>query len=589
MTLLQKNFDIEKIQNEINEFGKELDQLKSETDQSAKEQKTQVIQNNIISTKIKINDKLKDLKNLGEDWHQQEIEKLEEMLASLDGFDSEISELKKLVVQQKNNSTDDLENTDDPQDQAKKNIEGKTWTDDKKDIEKAPSRLTRQRNWVTDKKEWKENTATNIARVAWWIWAVSLAVRWFKKLFGIGKEKKEDKEEKKSDNKKSWRKKALLWGGWILGWVAIWKNWDWILDKLWLSNKMSFEDSLTAVKWDLNDISEWKLKARLKDLTYDESSKEIKSYWESTKIDKTKKKIEWLDSKFSDYKQLIFVANFINYIKSEFKWKWANASPFFSWTNTWDLYIKQWAHVVWKAKDVEVISGGIWSTLSTYAPDIDPGVLKRIAGITWLVDTNGKSKLVSYLNWLNIWSKVNASTDYNDQFPDNPINQTAKEVQLAIQKMRQEELDHQADRLEIEAHKISDQEYMIKSWSFETKIITSPQFKIDWMNNLSFPNVTECIRVANFLNKMKNNNHGLCENSSPFSFEREYSKRWLFVNRKAEWSITDPTHWRKILVLKEETLKSKYPTIYHKNNRQIFLNFLNNLAPEWEFKWRSSQ
>lgn len=587
MTIVQNNLEIEKIQNEVNQFHKEFEELKKETDQWAKEQKTQVIQNNIISTKIKINDKLKELKKLGEESYQQEIEKLEEMLASLDWFDFEISELKKSVIDQENIEQEQVEPTKLEDSDSKQN---QTQDEQPENIAKAEapkeaSRLKRQRNGVTDKKEWKENTATNIARVASWIWAVSLAVRWFKKLFGIGKEKKEEKASEKSENKKPWRKKALLWGWWILGWVAIWKNWDWILDKLWLSNKMSFEDSLVAVKWDLNNISEWKLKAKLKELTYDESSKEIKSYWESTKIDKKAKKIDWLDSKFSDYRQLIFVANFINYIKSEFKWKWANASPFFSWNNTWDLYIKEWSHVQWKARDVEVISGGIRSTLRQHAPDIDPWPFKRLTGITWLVDTDWKSKLVAYLNNMDIWQKWDAPLQDNPE--NDPVITQANQLQQKIHDTAIE-LNHRSDRWTIQAIKIADFEYDIQSRWFKQKILFKPDIKIEWMN-IVFPTEKEAMSAANLINKMKNNNGGLCENPSPFSFEYEYWKWWLHVNRRAEWPITDPTHWKKIQVLEESTLKAEYPTIYKKENRQIFLDFLNNLAPEWEFNWRSNQ
>jgi hypothetical protein len=45
-------------------------------------------------------------------------------------------------------------------------------------------------------------------------------------------------------------------------------------------------------------------------------------------IDKSKKKINGLDMKFSDYEQLIFTANFINAVKRNYAGKCPNNAPF---------------------------------------------------------------------------------------------------------------------------------------------------------------------------------------------------------------------------------------------------------------------
>jgi len=58
---LQNNSEIEKIQIQVNDVKDQLERLKKETDQSTKEQKTQVIEGNIISTKQKINAELQKL------------------------------------------------------------------------------------------------------------------------------------------------------------------------------------------------------------------------------------------------------------------------------------------------------------------------------------------------------------------------------------------------------------------------------------------------------------------------------------------------------------------------------------------------
>lgn len=112
----------------------------------------------------------------------------------------------------------------------------------------------KQRDAVTSKEEWKTNTLPNIARVAVGVGAVALARKWIKRIFGIGKNKQKEWWEASGKEKKtSFWKKALLWGGWIVGWLMIWKNRDKITDRIsWLFGP---KDPDRAIDKDYSDLT----------------------------------------------------------------------------------------------------------------------------------------------------------------------------------------------------------------------------------------------------------------------------------------------------------------------------------------------
>lgn len=348
---------------------------------------------------------------------------------------------------------------------------------------------------------------------------------------------------------------------------------------------MNFEDSLWYVKWKLNDISEFKIAWNIWELTYDESSSEIRSYWNNiwTKIDKKKKRIEWLDVKFSTYSELIFMANFINYLKYKYKGRWANNNPFYTKSRTWDLYMKIGAHVDGKEKEEEVISWGIRSTLRENAPSLDPSWVKRVFGFTWLVQKDWKNKLIGYLNDLNIREKWHAQLAEN---PNNdPVIAEAIKLQEEIVATDPNKV-HWEIRRTIDPVKVSDSEYDIKWWWFQERIIVKPLIQISWMN-LSFPTIKEAIRTATLFNKMKQEYWWVCAVAKPFSIEYEYAHWWLYVNLKWD-GISDKAKWRKIRVLDGDTLKNKYPTIHKKANREVFLAYLNNHPKDRNFERRKN-
>lgn len=341
--------------------------------------------------------------------------------------------------------------------------------------------------------------------------------------------------------------------------------------------KISFEDALPLVQGNLNGISEKELLHNIGQISYDEVSSEIRSYGKDatgnfigTKIDKENMKIEGIDKKFSDYSQLIFMANFINHLKSNYIGKGANATPFEEW-NRWtgDIYFHQWAHASGNGKEkrIEVMSGGLFSTLRQHVPDIDGG----------LFSSRFKDWFCSYLNQLACWEKQSAWYDHNQQHPENPVNQISLELQKAIQKTKEED-NLQWTRWEIKAiqHPEHPDKYTIQSWnSHEVEIITKPELKIVGCD-LLFSSFEELVRTANFVNKMKCEYGGKWSTSAPFSIESEFLFRsGMFVDR------SDQT--LKEHVLTKKTLKEKFPTIDKKENRKTFLDYLNTLPAEGNF------
>lgn len=552
--------NIEVFDKQIDDIKLSLDELKKETSVEQKNKKTESTKEKITKTKEEINKKLEELKLLWDATSLEEAKKLEEKLAILESISWEILSLE-----------NEIKAWDVTVDQEK-------WW------------LRRQRDGVTSKEEWKENKWTNVWRVAMWIWAVSVARRWIKKLFGIWKKNKETKESdwEKKGFWQTWLWKVLkrtgiwTWAYYLAHWIYTWNWWlwkffDWSKEK----NKLSFEESIPLVESDLWNISEWDLNSQRWSITYDEASWEIRSYWKNldgediwTKIDKKEMKIDWLETKFSDYKELIFTANFINYLKFHYIGKWDDDSPFFPWNNTWDIYMRM--NTEWKMEKKEVISWWMWSTLRKYAPSLDPSLLSRTTNVLWTTDTKWKERLCSYLNTLPWWKHKKAWYEYNESHQDDERNKKAMELQKEIEETVIEQ-DFGWTRWEIRAVKINDFEYDIESWSYKSKIKFNPEIKIDWMD-ISFPTVKEAIRTANFFNRMKKDYWWKCDKSNPFTIEYEY---WDFALR-----ISLKSELRKIKVLEDNTLKEKFPTVYDEKNRENFLNVLNNLPKEWNsFEW----
>ncbi len=547
MTPTGKN--VEALQTQVDQVKAALDVLKNETNEALKKAKIEEAAVKVKATKEAITKEIVALKWRTDTTSIENKAKFEKMFATLETLETSNTDLAALKTEVNRN-----------------------W-------------IQRQRDGVTSKEERKANTWANILRVAWWIGVVALAWKWIKSLFGIGKEKNDekddDKKEEKTEKKPRW-KKALLWWWWLLGWTLVRKNWDKIKEFLWLWNALSFEDSLIQAEAELWNISESD-EINHGRITYEESNKQIKSYngvW--TAIDKwgwfSAKKIEWLDIKFSDYKQLIHAANLTNYIKQKYTWRCKSDTPFYTNTLTWDIYIKI-KDGDGKEKEQEIISGGIFSTLAKICPDV----------LNWIfTDTKNKEKFLAYLNKQGLWK----------EWTIEPPDPKGDKIQKTMNDVRKEINDTPTDFDPIGKERgqiitvpgnAEKTEYTIQSrWNRkqETKIKMEADsegniisWKIDGVN-VTFTTVKELLRTANLVNKLKYQYHVvtpllLWPNEKAFyrtsSFGVVWWHPWIYVDNATVWTLDDR-------VIKKETLESVFPTVLI--NKEVVIAYINGLKDE---------
>ncbi len=539
---------IEAFDQQINEIKLSLEELKKETSIEQKNKKSDAAKEKINKTKEDINKRLAELNALWDETSLEEAKKLEEKLVALNTFSSEITSLE---VEVKNNNND---NTNTPDNKEK-------WW------------FGRQREGVTSSQEWKDNTWTNVWRVAMWVWAVSVTWRWIKKLFGIWKDK-EKKDWDKTEKTSRWKKALLRWA-WIWWWLLVWKNRDSIKDFLWFWNKLSFDDSLIQAESELETISESeKINVDRWKITYDPVSKQVKSYDLATAINKNWKKVEGLDIKFSDYKQLIHAANIVNYIKHNFKWRSKTDTPFKTKSLTWDIYFetKDWTK--------EIISGGIFSSLASICPDVLNGLF---------TDRNNKDIFLAYLNKLWIWK------EWTPNQPDDKWDKIQKAVNDVVTTIIATPTEFDPlwnERNAVIAEKIDPkwEQYLIKSrWnpSNETKINLKTDsnwniisWQIEWLNSI-FNSLEELVRVANLTNKIKYQYRWKCgDNKEPFSYKSLFTTLyhpWLYVYN--DWIIPD----RVCIWSNLETLT---PVLY--KWREDYVKYLNWLKKDGKSRWVKS-
>jgi hypothetical protein len=88
--------------------------------------------------------------------------------------------------------------------------------------------------------------------------------------------------------------------------------------------KLEFDDALNYCKWALNKEG----MSQGMNLKYHEDTWEIEAYGERIKINKNKRKIEWLNVDFKKYEHMINTAIVIAYLKKNYSWKCDKNNPF---------------------------------------------------------------------------------------------------------------------------------------------------------------------------------------------------------------------------------------------------------------------
>ena len=176
-------------------------------------------------------------------------------------------------------------------------------------------------------------------------------------------------EDDKAKKEKPWWKKFLIWA-WIATWTVIWwvsiyKHWPTISSKVKerLGWTLNFDDSLTKVSTEIaNGIIDsdhfWVFHAHFDGITYDESTEELCSYWEKTKITKTPKKLQGLDVEFNSWEELIHAANIVNFAKKHLRWRWKTEHPFCETKFGWDIAFN--ALWEWKPEFISWSNGSEW-------------------------------------------------------------------------------------------------------------------------------------------------------------------------------------------------------------------------------------
>ena len=555
---------IETLSTQVAEVKTDLDAVTKETSQELKKTKEQLASEKAKTTKLEITQKLDALKGLSDDKSKADVVKLEAMIKTLDSL-----AVLKTSVQAPPVGAD-----------ASKAPEKK-----EEKPEEKKNRLKRQRDGFSDSTE-ENHGRKNAARIAWGIWVGVLAWKWLKKLFGIGKNKEgsaSNSEHKEGGKSTSWRKRLVGWGLLAAGGYGIFKL---LKSREWLS----FDDALTQVKAELGTISESDdMSLRGGDIVYLDPVKQIKSYGLCTQIEKwdriTSKKIAGLDIKFSDNKQLIHAANLVNYIKHKYRWRCLADGPFHPGKITGDLYvdIKDWNGTT---KEEEVISGGIFSTLSSICPDLLNGII---------TDRHNKDKFLAYLNKQWLWKEgsISAPDDHWDKI-QKKMNEVYEEIKAKPSafdpsgegkegKERGQILTTpgNADKTEYTVKSRGDppQEMKIKMQADTAGNITSG--KIEGFDT-SFTDIKELLRTANLVNKLKQQYsvttpiHLKKPTDEAFYRTSSYGLFWWHAGIYADTSdIISLPPKVDTRVVKKETLEREFPTVLA--NKEKFVAYLNGL------------
>ena len=384
---------------------------------------------------------------------------------------------------------------------------------------KAKDWVWEQWNDVWDKDKWEKEWGKNLLRTAWfvatWVWAVSLAVKWIKKLFWKDKKKEKswdssESKDKKDGKKPRW-KRFLLWSaiaGWtVIWWVALYKNWNMIKskvkEKLWIS--LNFDEALVKVEdevknWKVDTKGVWTFRAHFEWMSYDASTNEISSFWQETKINKKNKTIEWMDNvQFASREELFHAVNIVNFAKRELAWRWATDSPFIKNDKTWDIDFNiswgwengfisanwsdfrtkllwvwwTWAGwlIGWYVAWIKWwLAWSVWGWLAWYAAW---SLIDNTSALWRTCNTIAKGanldRFVTYLNGLKIWEPKPQEKEQDDKSPIHAyLNQIIDEIEWARWPKEKRELSAEYDEK-------NPSEVVIKSYN-DQKV----KLKLEW-------------------------------------------------------------------------------------------------------------
>jgi hypothetical protein len=374
--------------------------------------------------------------------------------------------------------------------------------------------------------------------------------------------------------------------------------------------------------WKIDDDHFWAFNAHFDWITYDENTKELCSYGQKTKIDKTSKKLDDLPVEFASWEEMIHAANIVNFAKRMLRWRWASATPFDQTEWWWDLSFT--CSASWKQEFLGMnnsnerswILGTLWVTwwglLWAYCAWVHWAAIWAVGWWTWwyalwaYIDNSSAAWrccwtiakwanfdfFKNYLNrqkdenWKSLWAQWEEVYEPDDKTPVHEfLNKVKKEIYETYG-----DADSTRRDLEIERNEENPKEYSVNSYGHKLKLIvewwpTKKWEKIDFNKiknihiekydeydsrwdglDIDFPHteewLKEAIKTANFTNKIVEDWKWKWWEAYPFAYGKYIS--WNNV-AAFNFDMDTPGMWSNYqwwtCILTHDKLKKRYPTI----------------------------
>ena len=242
---IKEQLSLDELSKKIQETNDELDQLKNWLNTLSLQEQTQKL-SEIETTLLEYSEDLASLEISGAiSIDQKELNELKSKVNILksqkESLKKQIEAQTKLAIDELNQAVTQSQSTE----QTQQDWEQKDWKEKKW--------LWRQRDALTSKQEWKENTWKNILRTLWWVWIAAWIWKLWKRIFGgkdyeseipwyskiSRKEKRKArqtlKQRKRAENNKKpfrdrryWKalKRSLIWTSvyYVWKWLITWHN-----------------------------------------------------------------------------------------------------------------------------------------------------------------------------------------------------------------------------------------------------------------------------------------------------------------------------------------------------------------------------
>lgn len=233
------------------------------TDEEAKKNKEKEIIREVQEIEHSLESLEESIQKEKESASFSEIARINEMKEQFEEVKALFSQLRGQLDALSIDISQNIEEEDDEEDANEEDNEDKSW-------------FSKQVEWLFSGEEWKENTWTNIARAASWVWIVYGAKKLWNWAFWWGEEK--EKSSKDSDEKKkSWFSRTFwaVWRGLLWWWGII----AWAMGLKWLFDKYAKGWSPANPKApEVKDLNEEKVEKYWNILT-PEQREEFESYW----------------------------------------------------------------------------------------------------------------------------------------------------------------------------------------------------------------------------------------------------------------------------------------------------------------------